>query len=143
LSLIRSRAGDTETVARLARAQERELREWLYEDRPAAGTSTAAVIRQVAAEVEDQHGVAIEVVTAGDRTPDASTEALSAATREALRNAVVHGRPPVSLYVEVGGDEVKVFVRDRGDGFDPDDVPSDRHGVRESIIGRLHRHGGT
>ncbi|MEE6280711.1 ATP-binding protein [Georgenia sunbinii] len=142
LSLIRSRADDAEAVARLARAQERELREWLYEDRPAAGTSTAAAIRQVAAEVEDQHGIAVDVVTAGDHPPDASTEALSSATREALRNAVVHGRPPVSLYVEVGGGEVTVFVRDRGAGFDPEEVPEHRHGVRESIIGRLRRHGG-
>lgn len=143
LSLIRSRAGDAEAVARLARAQERELRQWLYEDRPTAGTSVADDVRQVAAEVEDQHGVAIDVVTAGDHRPDDSTAALCAATREALRNAVVHGRAPVSLYVEVGGGAAKVFVRDRGKGFDPERVPADRHGVRESIIGRLERHGGT
>jgi signal transduction histidine kinase len=36
-----------------------------------------------------------------------------------------------------------VFVRDRGDGFDPEAVPSDRFGVRESILGRVRRRGGT
>lgn len=143
LSLIRSRADDPDQVARLARAQERELRQWLYSDRPAAGTSLAAALREVAGEVEDQHGVAIDVVTAGDRTPHATTEALLAATREALRNAVVHGAPPVSLYVEVGEDVTEVFVRDRGAGFDLAAIPTDRHGVRDSIIGRLERHGGS
>ena len=32
-----------------------------------------------------------------------------------------------------------MFVRDRGPGFDPDAVPADRRGVRESIIGRMER----
>ena len=142
LALIQNRAGASSEVGRIARAQERELREWLYTDRPAPGTSTADDVRQVAAEVEDRHGVPVEVVTAGDAVPDAGTPALTAATREALANAVVHGRPPVSLYVEVGPERVEVFVRDRGDGFDLDAVPEDRHGVRESIIGRMRRHGG-
>ena len=33
-------------------------------------------------------------------------------------------------------------MRDRGPGFDPDHVPADRRGVRESIVGRMERHGG-
>ncbi len=36
-----------------------------------------------------------------------------------------------------------VFVRDHGPGFDPDTVPEDRMGVRESILGRMKRNGGT
>jgi signal transduction histidine kinase len=35
-----------------------------------------------------------------------------------------------------------VFVRDRGPGFDPDSVPADRRGLRESIVGRMERFGG-
>ena len=132
----------------MARAQERELREWLYDDRPAPGTSVAAALREIVAEVEDSRSgpsgdpVAIESVVVGDRVPDADTEALLQATREALVNAVVHGRPPVSLYLEVGPSQVEVFVRDHGDGFDLDEVASDRFGVRESIIGRVRRRGG-
>ncbi|HLS75080.1 MAG TPA: ATP-binding protein, partial [Actinomycetaceae bacterium] len=84
-----------------------------------------------------------DVVTAGDHPPGPTIEALAASTREALRNAVVHGAPPVSLYVEVGEGVIEVFVRDRGAGFDLDAVPADRHGVRDSIIGRLERHGGS
>ncbi|MFP5017069.1 histidine kinase, partial [Paenarthrobacter ureafaciens] len=37
----------------------------------------------------------------------------------------------------------EVFIKDRGPGFDPDAVPEDRMGVKESIIGRMKRHGGT
>ncbi|MHB1065488.1 MAG: ATP-binding protein, partial [Georgenia sp.] len=120
LSMIRSRAGDNEEVSRLARAQERELRDWLYTDRPAPGTSTADALREIAAEVEDLRGVPVEVVTAGDVEPDETTPVLGAATREALANAVVHGRPPVTVYVEVTAEQVEVFVRDHGEGFDPD-----------------------
>ena len=36
-----------------------------------------------------------------------------------------------------------MFVRDHGDGFDVDDIGPDRFGVRESIMGRVHRRGGT
>jgi signal transduction histidine kinase/phage shock protein PspC (stress-responsive transcriptional regulator) len=143
LALIRTRADQPAEVARMARAQERELREWLYDDRSAPGTSLAAALREVIGEVEDGRAVAIDAVVVGDRVPDADTEALLQATREALVNAVVHGRPPVSLYLEVADDGVEVFVRDRGDGFDLDSVPSDRFGVRESIMGRVRRRGGT
>ncbi|GEL94528.1 ATP-binding protein [Cellulomonas composti] len=149
LALIRARADDPGEVARMARAQERELREWLYSDRPAPGTSLAAALRAVVAEVEDSRSgpggeaVAIDSVVVGDRVPDPDTAALLQATREALVNAVVHGRPPVSLYLECGDELVEVFVRDRGDGFDPDAISQDRFGVRESIIGRIRRRGGT
>ncbi len=143
LALIRAKAGDGDEVARLARAQERELRAWLYDDRVTPGTSVAAELREVVAEVEDHHGVPIDVVVVGDRAPCERTAALLRATREALVNAVRHGRPPVSLYLEVGPDMCEVFVKDRGDGFDLDEVPEDRFGVRESIIGRMTRVGGS
>ena len=35
-----------------------------------------------------------------------------------------------------------MFVRDRGPGFEPEAVPADRRGLRESILGRMERHGG-
>ena len=150
LALIRRSADRPEHVARLARAQERELREWLYADRPPEGTSIAAALRAVVAEVEDGRrgdeedaaAAVIDMVVVGDGVPTAATTALLQATREALVNAVAHGRPPVSLYLEVSEDRAEVFVRDRGEGFDLDQVPSDRFGVRESIFGRVRRRGG-
>ncbi|KGM15103.1 ATP-binding protein [Actinotalea fermentans] len=143
LALIRRQATDAEEVARLARAQERELREWLYDDRRTPGTSIASDLRGVVAEVEDTRAVAVDVVVVGDAVPDAGTDALLQATREALVNAVSHGKAPYSLYLEVTDAQVEVFVRDHGEGFDLDTVPTDRFGVRESIIGRVTRRGGT
>ena len=143
LALIRARSTDPEAVARLARAQERELRGWLYEDRAAPGTSIAQAVRGVVGDIEDAGAESIDAVVVGDRAPDANTDAMLQATREALLNAVRHGGAPISLYVEVRPDAVEVFVRDHGPGFDLAAVPSDRLGVRESIIGRVRRRGGT
>lgn len=151
LALIRSQADDADAVARMARAQERELREWMYDDRKAPGTSTVAELRELVAQVEDGRigrgnggpAVAIEVVVVGDCAPTEGTTALLQATREALVNAVAHGRQPVSVYAEITDAAAEVFVRDRGDGFDMDDVAPARFGVRESILGRVHRRGGT
>jgi len=143
LALIRARADDPDDVTRMARAQERELREWLYDDRKAPGTSLAAELRGVVAEVEDGRAATIDVVVVGDCVPTEPTAALLQATREALVNAVAHGRPPVTLYLEVTDAAAEVFVRDRGDGFDMDEIAPDRFGVRESILGRMRRRGGT
>jgi len=100
-------------------------------------------VTAVAHEVEDLQGIPIELVVTGDRTLDAGGTALVRALREALLNAVRHGAPPVSVYVEVGPGVVEAFVRDHGPGFDLAEVPQDRFGVRESILGRMRRHGGS
>jgi signal transduction histidine kinase len=143
LAVIRLRADDPSTVRRLARAQERELREWLYQDRPAPGASLAAELRGIGGEVEDLTGVEVGVVLVGDHRPTPALEALAGAAREALLNAARHGAPPVSLYGAIGREQAEVFIRDRGAGFDLAGVPADRLGVRESILGRVRRHGGT
>ncbi|MDR3359709.1 MAG: PspC domain-containing protein [Bifidobacteriaceae bacterium] len=143
LAVIRARAEDAPVVRRLARAQERELREWLYQDRPEPGVSLAAELRSIAGEVEDLTGVEIGVVLVGDQPPTEPLEALVGATREALFNAARHGGPPVSLYAELSPRAVEIFVRDRGPGFDLASVPPDRLGVRESILGRVRRQGGA
>jgi signal transduction histidine kinase/phage shock protein PspC (stress-responsive transcriptional regulator) len=143
LAMIRSHADNPSEVARIARHQERELREWLYVDRNAPGTSFISDAKTVVAQVEDDFGVPIDAVFVGDTAPTPRLESLLAATREALVNAVRHGRPPVSLYIEVGEKTVDVYVRDQGDGFDLAAIPTDRFGVRESIIGRTQRRGGT
>ncbi len=144
LALMQRRAENPREVAGLARRQERELRAWLNGGRPLGERGTlAAALELAAAEVEDDHGVAVDVVTVGDCPLDAGAEALVAATREAVVNAAKFAGPePVSVYAEVGAERVEVFVRDRGPGFDPDAVPEDRRGVRESIVGRMRRHGG-
>ncbi len=142
LTLIQRRSTDPQ-VTRLARGQERELRQWLFagDSAPLAGVASAAT--EVAHEVEDRYGIPVDVVLIGDAPLDAGATALIAALREALVNAAVHGAPPISAYLEVGPERVEAFVRDRGQGFDVELIPNDRQGVRESIIGRMERHGGT
>ncbi|MDC5696912.1 PspC domain-containing protein [Intrasporangium calvum] len=142
LALIQRRAADPVVVARLARAQERQLRSYLYDEDARAGTLGAALTAALD-EIEDLHGVPVELVVTGDRSMDEHLDALVKAVREAAWNAVRHGEPPVTAYVEVGPTAIEAFVRDHGAGFDLADVPDDRAGVRESIIGRMERHGGT
>ncbi|HET7400045.1 MAG TPA: PspC domain-containing protein [Intrasporangium sp.] len=142
LALIQRQSSDATTVARLARAQERQLRSYLY-DQDARQGSLAAALTAAVGEVEDLHGVPVQLVVTGDRPMDDRLEALVKAVREAVWNAVRHASPPVTAYVEVGPYAVECFVRDHGAGFDLDAVPADRRGLRESIIGRMERHGGT
>jgi signal transduction histidine kinase len=144
LALVQRRSTDPQEVAALARRQERELRAWLAE-RPAAANaaSLALALEAAAAEVEERHGVPVEVVVVGERELDARLEALVAAAREAMTNAAKFGAgSAVDVYAESNSDAVHVYVRDRGPGFDPAALPPDRHGVRESIVGRMKRHGG-
>jgi signal transduction histidine kinase/phage shock protein PspC (stress-responsive transcriptional regulator) len=144
LTLIQRHVDDPREVARLARSQERELRGWLYRPvRTTAETMTSALER-VAAEVEDAHGVTVETVVVGDCPLDESLAAVRDAAREALVNAAKYAPDSaISLYAEVEPGQVTVFVRDRGPGFDVDAVPDDRLGLRESVVGRMARHGGT
>ena len=142
LALIQNRAGASSEAARLARAQERELRAWLYDgDAPADG-DLATDLRDYAGGLELDYPVRIDVVSAGLSTERASGE-LAAAAREAMLNAARHAAGEISVYIEGSATDVDVFVRDRGAGFRLDDVPSDRLGVRESIIGRMRRAGGS
>lgn len=144
LALIQKHADDGRTVARLARAQERDLRTWLYGDQAAAATTLSGALRSAAAEVEDAHGVPVEVVTVGDAALSEAARPVVLASREAMVNAAKHsGAAKVDVYAETGEAVTEVFVRDRGNGFDPDQVPEDRLGVGRSIVDRMERHGGT
>jgi signal transduction histidine kinase len=144
LALIQKRAGEPREVAGLARRQERELRRWLFE-RPggSAGDSLKTALERIAAEVEELHAVPIEVVVVGEEPLDERLQALVLAAREAMTNAAKFaGSDHIDLYAELGKGRVEVFVRDRGSGFDPERIPEDRRGVRDSIVGRVERHGG-
>ncbi|HEX2772292.1 MAG TPA: PspC domain-containing protein [Micromonosporaceae bacterium] len=143
LALIQRNAGDVKTVQRLARGQERSLRNWLYKPTGSPTEQFAAALEQAAAEVEDTFAISVEAVVVGDRETDERVAALVNAAREALVNAARHAKvQTVSLYAEVEPEQLSVFVRDRGAGFDPATVEDHRHGVRGSIIGRMQRHGG-
>jgi signal transduction histidine kinase len=143
LALVQKRADDPQAVAALARRQERELRAWLNNTRPAGTATLAGALETAAAVVEGDHQVPMEVVSVGDGPLDERAAALVAAAREALVNASKFAGPePISLYAEVEDGRLEVFIRDRGPGFAVDEVPNDRRGVRDSIVGRMERHGG-
>jgi len=141
LALIQNRAGPSSEVARLARAQERELRDWLFAGSGPVGEDLATELRRVAAAIELDYPARLEVVATGE--PAAAHTALVAAAREAMLNAARHAGGEVSVYLETSPGGIDVFVRDRGPGIDLATLPADRLGIRESIIGRMSRAGGT
>ena len=147
LALIQRQSDQPREVLRLARGQERELRHWLYgpggygragrHRGPVLDAGSPTAVTAAAAEVEDTYAIDVRPVVVGDRPLDDGLRALVLATREAMVNAAKHAEVgEVSVYVEVEPDEVHVFVRDRGVGFDPDAVPEDRHGLADSVHGR-------
>ncbi|MBN9139429.1 MAG: ATP-binding protein [Micrococcales bacterium] len=142
LAIIQNRAGAGSEIARIARAQERELRDWLFAGTDPFAGDLATELKTIARELELVHAVRIEVVTVGE-VGAVESHALAAAAREALVNAARHAGGDVTVYAEATPDAVEVFVRDRGSGFDPDAVPDGRLGIRESIVGRMTRAGGT
>ena len=144
LALIQKNAHDATTVARLARSQERDLRQWLFEADTPDATTLAGALKEMAADVESQHPVVVDVVTVGDCDLDESLRPVVLAAREAVVNAAKHaGTQRADVYAETTQGAVDVFVRDRGAGFDLGAVAADRHGVRSSIVDRMARHGGS
>ena len=146
LTLIQRHVDDPREVARLARAQERELRGWLYRPRarrdPAPRGRAGAGGRRGGGRARRRRSRSSwsatapldDRLTALRRTPPGRRWSTPRSTR---RGAAV------SVYAEVEPDRSTVFVRDRGPGFDPDAVPEDRLGLRQSVRGRMDRNGGT
>jgi signal transduction histidine kinase len=142
LALIQRRTEVPGEVTVIARKQERELREWLFGG-DAMNGAFAKVLADVAAEVEERYSIPIDLVTSGDDAVNDTAAALIAAAGEAMSNAAAHsGAETVSVFAEVSSDGFRIWVRDRGCGFDPENLPADRLGVRESIVGRVSGRGG-
>jgi len=144
LALIQ-RADAPMEVVTLARRQERELRSWLYEEpAPPQQERLKSAVEALASRVEELHAIAVDVVVVGDEPLDERSRAVVLACQEAAVNAARHsGVTAVSVYVEAEPDGITAYVRDEGKGFDPDAVPPDRRGIRDSIRGRIERQGGT
>lgn len=144
LALIQKRAGDSREVTRLARAQERELRAWLFDAPSAAPTTCFGALEAACGEVEDLFDMRVSAVTVGeDMELTESAKLLIQAAREAMVNAGKHaGVDVVDVYAELLAGELSIFVRDRGVGFDVDAIPADRHGIRDSIRARVEGAGG-
>lgn len=142
LALIQQKADPASDASRLARAQERELRDWLFAGSPGSSVDLADELRRLAAVVEQEYAAQINVVSAG-QSPGSVPDALLGAAREAMLNAARHAGGTVSVYLESSPTAIELTVTDRGPGLSLDDIPSDRMGVRESILGRMRRIGGS
>ena len=144
LALVQRQAHDPAAVARLARRQEHELRAWMAGEVELGSETLGAALRAAVAEVEDDADALVELTVLGDRRLDRATEALAAAAREALRNAARHAPgAPIFVFCQADADGAEVFVRDEGPGFELSSVPTERRGVRDSIVGRMAAVGGS
>jgi signal transduction histidine kinase len=145
LTLIERAAANEADVVRLARNQERELRQWLFspETVTSASTSFVGLVGAIEHDVENDYGVRVELVTVGDCVPDERVTTLVAAAREAAINAAKWSQAAsLSIFTEVEPTTLSIFVRDRGVGFDLDAIPADRQGVALSIRQRMSQLGG-
>lgn len=145
LALIQQQSEPGTDVARLARGQERELREWLFRSADGAveeeRDSAAGELATHAAALEETHAVRFEVIVVGERV--VAPQAILAAAKEAMQNAARHAGGEVTVYLETSPAAVRIEINDRGPGFDPERIDGHRFGVRESIIGRMERAGGS
>ena len=151
LALVERRAGDP-ALARLAREQERELREFLF-GAPAGSVSTdqpgavdlGSALRAAAARFENRYGGRVQVLVADDLPPlsPSQVEAIAGAVGEALANAGKHGEAnSVTVYAEPADDEsVFCSVKDDGRGFDAA-TTADGVGISQSIRARMSELGG-
>jgi signal transduction histidine kinase len=144
LALMQRAAADPRRMVMLARRQERELRSWLYDSKTSAATgSLSARAEGIAAEVELDHGMPVDLIVVGDVEVNPTVDALLLAVREATVNAAKHAEADlVSVYIEVEPHSITAFVRDKGVGFSAAEIGVDRRGIALSIRDRIERVGG-
>ena len=145
LAVVQRRTEDPDIV-RLAREQERELREFLFGTSGAVGGGgdLGSRLRAAAARFEDRYGGTARVVLAPD-TPALEpviVDALAGAVGEALANAGKHGGAgTVTVFAEPLDGELFCSVKDDGAGFDRRVTPEGT-GLRRSVRGRIAEAGG-
>jgi signal transduction histidine kinase len=142
LAVVQRRATDPD-LARLARDQERDLRDYLFGAEADRG-QLAPRLREAAARFEDHYGGRARVVVADDlpRLSSATVEALAGAVAEALSNAGKHGQATtVTVFAEPTEDgSIFCSVKDDGRGFAAE--VDEGVGLSRSIRGRVVDVGG-
>lgn len=104
----------------------------------------------VASRIADAAGTMsqpFEVRTSGagsGSVPITVAEAMYSAAVQAMVNSLQHAGPGVHRWAEIrgDGDDISVQIGDDGAGFDPESVPTERLGVRVSILERVASAGG-
>ena len=147
LALIQRSSDDPQNVVRLARAQERELRAWLFEGRPPGvisedGTMLGVGVALLQRQVEADHGIAVQVVVVGDCELDEPLRALlDAARSHGQRGQVVGRRSGLGLRRGRVGHRPDLRAGP-GPGLRPGGGARDRRGIAQSIESRVARFGG-
>jgi len=142
----RARARFRADVATLAGAS------WLRESRDVVrlDENDAALRNGMVATVSEMQWRGLTVDVTGDPvnavvrlTPD-QISAVHAAVRACLENVLQHAQTgSAEVVLGASGGEATVMIVDQGVGFDPAAVPSDRLGIRSSIVRRIEEHGGS
>lgn len=143
LHAIRVMPDDAEHVSFVARKQERDLRRTIHSLRSEYEHPFVTAMFTARDDVEDLYGIEIDMVCSHDTEMTLELTNLVEATREAMINAAKHsGSDVVLVYCAAEQDQVTVFVRDKGEGFDFG-ASTDGFGIENSIIRRLESIGGS
>lgn len=152
-ALIAAERADTPRARTLAVAMAREALTRLANteqdahegpDEPRDAHSIADDIDDAARELGVELTVDRVIAVDGPQVPGRVARALVLAATQAIANAVQHaGGVGLSAAVSAWGSFVHVEVRDAGEGFDLDEVPDDRLGIRASIFARVAAVGGS
>lgn len=129
-----------EALTRLANP-EREVEEG--SDAPHPVTALADDIEHGARELGVRLTVARDINGVVE-LPGRVARALALAATQAVANALEHARGAgLTVALLASTAQVDIDVRDAGSGFDLDDVPDDRLGIRASILARVQAVGGS
>jgi signal transduction histidine kinase len=146
LALIQNNAENSSQVRKIARNQEQDLRNFLNGVKQKLDDSIALQLEMLVRSTEEERSVEIEYVAVGDITQKQlgikRTKAMLDATLQALTNAVLHGLPKYAVSLQTDETELRIYVRDHGQGFKFDEIEADRMGIRKSIIERIENVGG-
>lgn len=143
LALIQQRSDPHSDVARLARHQEQSLRDWLVDSDQSANSSLKSLLSTAQDSLEAQYPVRFQLVTVGPDAHGVATDIAAAAAIEAMRNAAAHAGGDITVYSETSKSQILISVIDRGPGVNLDEIPANHFGIRESIIARAERAGGS
>jgi len=125
---------------------------WLRETRASVelASTDAALRNELAALISEMQwrGLTVDLTGGSDEeiarlSPENITLA-TAAVRACLENVLKHAQiAAVELVLSAGDGSVTIMVIDQGIGFDVTAVPSDRLGLRASVVRRVEDAGGT
>lgn len=118
-------------------------------ENPGDNDTDGALRQELLAVISDFRWRGLTVDVSGGEFMSASlapeaAEALVGAVRGCLENVVRHaGAANAELFLDRSEQSLSVMIVDHGIGFDPEDIPANRLGIRRSLVQRIEGNGGT